>query len=227
MATGDQSGGAVTDQAEGAVRRYSITGRSSLRPFTEPSMIYMRIRSIFGLSARSEILRSLLFTRERSTAATLAARTNYTKRNVAEACDSLVQAGILRSRQVGNRLYFSIADEDALSTFLGPSAHIHPDWPALLRVLSEIYRWAFSAAQSDDRVLVVETHRVFKQIQPDLESLGSEPDHVTGARFLPIWRRWSVAFTESVATGKWPAIGGASAARSAMSRTGSPGRKVG
>ncbi len=109
-------------------RRFTRTGRSSLRPLSERSMIYLRMRSVFGLSARTEVLRHFLFTRERSTAAMLATQTNYAKRNVAEACESLTQAGVLQSKQIGNRLYFSLIDAEALAAFLGPLAPIRPDW---------------------------------------------------------------------------------------------------
>ena len=187
-------------------RKFARTGRSSLRPLSERSMIYLRIRSVFGLSARTEVLRYLLITRERSTAAMLATQTNYAKRNVAEACESLVQAGVLQSKQIGNRLYFSLIDAEALEAFLGPSAPIRPDWPELLRVVNALFRWAGSANQSDDRVLTVETHGVFDEIQNDLESLRLEmPDFVTGADFLPSWRRWSVGLTKSLAAGERPA----------------------
>ena len=187
-------------------RRFTRTGRSSLRPLSERSMIYLRMRSVFGLSARTEVLRHFLFTRERSTAAMLATQTNYAKRNVAEACESLTQAGVLQSKQIGNRLYFSLIDAEALAAFLGPLAPIRPDWPELLRVVNALFRWTGSANQSDNRVLTVETHGVFDEIQNDLESLRLEmPDFVTGIDLLPSWRRWSVALMKSLAAGEWPA----------------------
>jgi hypothetical protein len=199
------SGAAKWPQASNE-RRFAKTGRSSLRPLSDRSMVYLRMRSIFGLSARTEVLRYLLFTTERTTAAMLAIQVNYTKRNVAEACESLVQAGVLHSKQVGNRLYFSLVDGPALSTFVGTSAHLHPDWPALLRVVNALFRWSHSAVHSDERVLMVETHRVFNAIQDELETLKLEaPAHVTGAEFLPIWRRWSVRFVKALAAGEWPA----------------------
>lgn len=79
---------------------YKITGRSTLRPLTEPSMTYLRIRSIFGATARAEILRCLLYNVEfdRISVQMLADQTNYGKRIVAESAESLAHAGILRQR---------------------------------------------------------------------------------------------------------------------------------
>ncbi|HEX3795253.1 MAG TPA: hypothetical protein VHV57_12205 [Acidimicrobiales bacterium] len=205
-ATVNRYSGAAKWPQPSSERKFARTGRSSLRPLSDPSMIYLRMRSIFGLSARTEVLRYLLFTRERSTAAMLAVQANYTKRNVAEACDSLTRAGVLQSKQIGNRLYFSLVDEPALSAFLKPSAYLHPDWPALLRIVNALFRWSHTAICSEERALVVETHLLFNTIQEDLETLKLEaPDRVTGAEFLPIWRRWSVRLMKALAGGEWPA----------------------
>jgi hypothetical protein len=199
-------------------RKFAVTGRSSLRRLSERSMVYLRMRSIFGLSARTEVLRYLLFTRERSTAAMLAMQTNYTKRSIAEACESLAQAGALHSKQVGNRLYFSLVDGEALLAFLGPSAPIRPDWPALLRVVNALDRWT-QFVESDERLLTVQTHQVFTQIQEDLEVLRLEmPDQVSGEEFMPIWNRWSVALMKSLAAGEWPGNTGGVAFGSATSK---------
>jgi len=201
-ATVNRSSGAAKWPRATTERKFARTGRSSLRPLSERSMIFLRMRSIFGLSARTEVLRYLLFTGERSTAAMLAAQTNYAKRNVAEACESLVQAGVLQSTQIGNRLYFSLVDGEALSAFLGPSAHIRPDWPVLLRVVNAVFSWTQLEKTSNDRVVTVETHRAFNGIRGDLNALRLEaPDHVVGSQFMPIWRNWSVMLMRSLAAG--------------------------
>ena len=99
---------------------YKATGRSTLRPLTEPSLVLLRMRTMFGLSARTEILRYFLFHPwQRATAAMLAESANYAKRNVADACDMLAQAGVLSSKGVGNRFYFSLAPGDSLADFVG------------------------------------------------------------------------------------------------------------
>jgi hypothetical protein len=189
-------------------RDFTRTGRSSLRPLSEGSMVYLRMRSIFGLTARTEILRYLLFTGERSTAAMLAAQVNYAKRNVAEACESLSRAGLLHSKQFGNRLYFSLADSKRLLDFLGPYADIRPDWASLFRVVNTLFRWIGSET-SNERVLTVQTHAAFSEIRDDLESLRLEmPSHVVGPAFLPIWCTWAVAVAKSLAAGEWPVDAG-------------------
>lgn len=188
--------------------RFRLTGRSALRSLAEPSMLYLRMRSIFGLGARTEVLRSLLVSRDRETAAMLAAQTQYAKRNVAEACDMLTLSGVLRARQIGNRLYFSLADERALAAFVGPVPQVCPDWPALLRVVNALLRWTILDEQCDDRVLAVETHQLLASIRDDLDSLHiGAPAPSTGASLVAIWREWTAALIGSLASGRYPADG--------------------
>jgi hypothetical protein len=154
----------------------------------------------------------------------LAMHTNYTKRNVADACESLVQAGVLQSKQTGNRLYFSILDGEALLDFVGLSPPIHPDWPALFRVVNALFRWAESV-DTDERVLIVKTHGTFSEIQEDLDSLRMErPEHLTGSDFMPIWRDWSTRLMNSLAAGEWP-ISTGTRVRSDVSRKSVTSRK--
>ena len=43
-----------------------------------------------------------------------------------EACESLSCVGLLQSKQVSNRLYFSLGDTETLLAFLGRYAEIRP-----------------------------------------------------------------------------------------------------
>jgi len=191
----------------GAVPRpYQTTGRSTLRPLTEASAVYLRMRAVFGLSARTEILRYLAFNEEWSTAAGLAAKTNYAKRNIADACELLTQAGLLHSRAVGNRRYFSLADAPALMYFVGEVPSETPDWSALLRVVSHILDWTNAAQRMQSRVLMVETHQIAAAIGDDLATLGIAPaPHSAGQDFIDAWSWWAESVTKDMSAGRWPA----------------------
>jgi hypothetical protein len=187
-------------------RPYKTTGRSTLRSLSEPSLVYLRIRAIFGLGARTEVLRYLLFNNERSTAAMLALKTNYAKRNVADACETLVKAGLLHATSVGNRLYFSLKDAPALINFIGDIPSETPDWPALLRVVTKIQDWTYAAEIMPPKVLMVETHQVAITIEDDLALLQIAPaSRAIGDDFIEIWSTWAMAVTKELSEGSWPA----------------------
>lgn len=90
--------------------------RSTLPPLDRPSLVWLRLRAMFGLGARTEILPYLLSrTGGAVSVAQLADATGYTKRNVAEACETLERAGVLAVRSVANRFYYYLARRAALS----------------------------------------------------------------------------------------------------------------
>jgi hypothetical protein len=164
------------------------------------------MRAIFGLGARTEVLRYLLFNNEPSTAATLASKTNYAKRNVADACENLVRAGLLHSASVGNRLYFSLTDPPALIQFIGDIPSETPDWSALLRVLTQILDWTDAAENMPSKVLMVETHRVSAAVEDDLVWLGIPPAaRSVGEDFVNVWSKWATKVTTDLSEGRWPA----------------------
>ncbi len=185
---------------------YKVTGRSTLRPLTDPSLVLLRMRAMFGLSARTEILRYLLFRHpERATAAMLAETTSYAKRNVADACDVLVQAGVLSSRTVGNRFYFSLADRDSLARFVGTLPDVAPDWSALLRVVATIVRVDETTEELTPEVLVVETHQTIRDISEDLDELDiPAPRRIRGGAVLNEWSQWTESVMKNFASGAWP-----------------------
>ena len=151
------------------------------------------------------MLRYLLFSDERATAAELAPKTNYAKRNIAEACEILAQAGVLSSTAVGNRLYFSIADAPALMDVIGEIPSQTPDWPVLLRVVSQIFDWTYEAESKSSRVLTVETHRVAVSIDDDLIALGiTPPPRSAGEEFVNVWAKWARNMTKRLSDGRWP-----------------------
>src|SRR6266487_1665521 len=76
--------------------RYTMTGRSLFESMEQPSRAWVRLRGMFGLGARTEIIRYFLSRKRRATVATIAASVGYAKRNVAEECDALAKAGVLR-----------------------------------------------------------------------------------------------------------------------------------
>lgn len=189
---------------------YKTTGRSTLRSLEEPSLLLLRMRAIFGISARTEILRCLRFNAgQRVTAAVLAELTNYTKRNVAESCDLLVQAGALSVREVRNRRYFSLANPGPLSLMIHPIPDVVIDWNALLRTVTTIQHIADISSTMAADALVVEVHQAIRDIEDDLDLLDlSAPRRLRGAAVIEAWDSWAEELMADVGAGVWlPADG--------------------
>ncbi len=185
---------------------YRVTGRSTLRDLAEPSLIVLRMRAIFGVGARTEIMRHLLLASDsRFTAAELSNAIGFAKRNVSEECDLLAQAGLLRVVTQGNRFYYSLDKRRNLASFVGRAATIAPDWSALFRVIHAIMSLTEITAEYSSEVQFVETHQALLRIEADLKTLGIEgPPKIRTTEMLDSWLTWASGIMGSMACGKWP-----------------------
>ena len=154
--------------------RYATTGRSSLESMVAPSLAWLRLRAMFGLGARTEILRYFLSGHRRATVASIAADVGYAKRNVAEECDSLEKAGVLKVQHVANRFYYLLHRGEELREWVGDIAPVRPDWTCLLQVTSSLVELEESAKSLSHDALSIEAHRVARRIDDELDALEIE-----------------------------------------------------
>jgi hypothetical protein len=203
-ATVSKHSGAVWPEGTRAFT-YKMTGKSVLDSMEQPSRAWLRLRGTFGLGAKTEILRFFLSDHRRGTAAMIAERAGYAKRVVADECEALAKAGVLRVHQVANRYYYALERPDALRAFVGDVATVRPDWTALLRVCSSLVELERRADQLSHRILMVEAHRVSEDIADDLDELELEdpPRLVNPDHYWPALRDFATTYMSSWARGQW------------------------
>lgn len=157
-------------------RRFKVTGRSSAPQLDKPSMVWLRLRAMFGIGARTEILRYFLSQEDgRSSAASISAATNYTKRNIAEECEALAHAGVLSVRPMGNRFYYSLAKRTELEAFVGSVPAITPNWIAMFGIARQLVVLESAAETGTTRTLAVKARTAIDEIEEDLDELEIDP----------------------------------------------------
>lgn len=172
-------------------RRFVVTGRSTLPALDHPSLVWLRLRFMFGVGARAEILRCFLSKSEGlMSVSALASATGYTKRNVAEECDTFERAGVLSMRAQGNRFYYALARRSELEAFVGEAANNRPSWTAMLNIARELVS---VERRGDAQVptLAVHARSVLRSIKDDLDELSIEPlsETVQGVDLWPgVWK---------------------------------------
>jgi len=195
-------------------RRFTVTGRSTLPTLDRASLAWLRIRAMFGLGARAEILRSFLsHGGGLMSIAGLAATTGYTKRNVADECDTLERAGVLSVRSRGNRFYFALARRAELEAFVGELPSIRPDWTAMLNIARELVALEKRVDGLTVRTLPVHVRKALRLIEDDLFELDVEPpsDDLRGADLWPAVRSLGLRHLGAWSVGRWPAGNGGEA----------------
>jgi hypothetical protein len=187
-------------------RSYRVTGRSTLPLLSQPSMIWLRLRAMFGLGARTEILRHFLSHNGGYSIATLASFTGYAKRNVAEECDALERAGVLAVNQVANRFYYYCAKPNELAAFVGDRPGVLPPWTPLFRVVDRLVDLERASQESPDRVIAVTARKVLDDIHGDLGGLGIKgpPEPRRGTSLWPQMGTWAEDLLAAWGRGRWP-----------------------
>lgn len=153
-----------------AAPKYTPTGRSSLPSFAAPALIALRLRALFGVAARADIFRVIVGEPDRAfTASDLIPSVNYTKRNIDNALEPLVMAGLLELRPVRNQRQYRLAQPARLLEFVGERPRLYPKWTPMLLCLASILDLAGRGHELAEPVAMVEAALLFRQIKPLLE----------------------------------------------------------
>lgn len=184
---------------DGQPLRFSATGRSSI-PETglRPALLQLRLRGIFGVSARAEIIRRMMPEPDRPFGiAELAMFTAYGKDNIADALDMMSVAGLIARNVMttaGNVGVFTLPAAGRVNQLVGGilPPDRHPYWAARFRVLLQLVDFAVSA--SPDRVVrAAEIERRLAQIHCDLRWVASFPHLRSGVdAVIDDFEKWSI-----------------------------------
>jgi hypothetical protein len=170
----------VSWPGEGKPLRFTPTGRSSVPELRRPALLQLRLRAIFGMSARVEIIKRMLPEPNRPFGiAELAMFTAYGKDNLADALDMMSMAGIVTRNVMttaGNVQVFTLSAAVRLENLLGdiPAPNCYPYWAARFRVLLMLVDFAVSGRE-DRTVRAAEIERLLGEMQSDLRWIGTFP----------------------------------------------------
>ena len=197
-------------------RPYEPTARSSLAPLTEPALIRLRLRALFGVGARAEILHAFVGQpRAQMTAADLARVAGYTKRNVTEELDRLELAGLLQVAAPSNQFLYRLHDRTALLDFVGRRPNVFPNWEPIFRIVTALLKAVRAIEPASETTQAIELEKLVADLGADLHDARVEPPSRARERTgtPEALQRWAVDFMRRLASGRgWPEL--ASRARS-------------
>jgi hypothetical protein len=157
----------------------SLSGKSLLPALVRPPLLSLRLRALFGVGARADVIGAVLLRSSGDFGASDLAFVGYSKRNLADALDMLAGAGLFRSARVGNRVRFSWRRHEALSALLEPLPVRIPPWSARFRLVSACLAFATRTQGKSERLRHVEAVRCLREISGDLQALGIEAPTAT------------------------------------------------
>ena len=171
--------------------------RKSQKPdMSAPINLAFRVRRLLGVGVRAEVVRVLLTVdAPRVSAGVLYQSAAFTRQNVREALNHLVEAGAVRRVTVGSEQFCSVRREPwfQLLGLDGQAPPMHRDWVQALGSLREIMRWLTDARVQElsEYMRASEARAMMTRLEPDLRYAGiSLPGHrATGADYWPVFVR--------------------------------------
>ncbi len=171
------------------------SGKSTEPVSKLPVNFAFRLRLLFGVGSRAEVLRYLLtIDRPESNARQITDAAAFAKRNVSETLTALTQAKVLIVRWRGNERVYGIDHGRWAALLGGPGGGLpaYVDWLRLLPVLRRLLDWVEDQVQAglSDYMLASEARRLIEELRSDLESVGVQlPDTSTvhGVDFWPVF----------------------------------------
>jgi hypothetical protein len=188
-----------------------------LKPATDPSKksqapdpdapinFAFRMRHLFGLGSRAEVIRYLLTAPiTDASALAVADAAAYAKRNVNDTLTSLVAARVVTAYELGNERRYSL-DRVLWSQFLRFQPNGWPtyrDWPRLLGALRRVSRWLHDPTleQLTPYMLASNARTLMEQLEPDLARDGVPPSVVPERDGERYWQTFVETVDRSLAT---------------------------
>lgn len=124
---------------EGEASPLQPSGKSSAAEIERSSLVQLRLRAMFGVSARAEILHWMLSEPTKQwSIAELVDRSCYGKPNVAETIDLLQRAGLVSHEKRGNAGSFQLTAAPQLAALVGELPATYPRWQAIFAIVETL-----------------------------------------------------------------------------------------
>ena len=202
-ATVNANGGAGWPAAPGKPLPFRSRARSLLDDLRRPALLSLRIRAIFGVGARAELIRVFLAHPEMAmTAADLSAATSYGKRNILNELEPLRLAGVVNSFRAVNADRFLLAQRDEVAALAQPLPKRFTPWTPTFAALGLILEVAGRGAKRGDLQNAVDAIRLLDERKQLFAAAGIyPPPFPPGPAAWPAFLAWSGSYARSVARG--------------------------
>jgi hypothetical protein len=175
--------------------------RAVLKDLTAGPLISLRIRAMFGVSARAELIRVFVSRPDTTfTATELAQETNYVRRQVIRALDSLQFAGLVRPFRAGANTRYALARPNDVETIVATRPARFPHWGSIFGLFHDLLGLLEQGARSGTVEAAVAARHFIEEHGIELErneiAIPQLPASVAAWSAL---QRWAIGVARSYA----------------------------
>lgn len=184
---------------------FAPSGKSQLPPLQSPALLYVKLRSLFGVGARADVIAFCLMEKKSDFAVSDTVDIGYTKRNLADVLEGFARAGIFEVWTVRNQLRYAFAKRDQIANIMGPLPEFAPSWRHVFEVLLILRTCIQKTARQSESTKVVEVRNTLIALEETLHKLNLTVPPMQ-SDFHAYWNsftEWILGIAQSLAEGRF------------------------
>jgi hypothetical protein len=184
--------------------KFKPSGKSKLPRLELPALLNLRLRTLFGVGARADLIAFFLTKKKADFSAADTTEIGYTKRNLSEILDDFVQAGIFDTFTVRNQQRYYFSKRDQMIQILSPLPEVILPWKNILEVLLPLRYALQQTSNKSESTKVVEIRNTLIELDNKLRKLNLTPPPLQPDfhAYLHSFAEWILEITKSLAHGE-------------------------
>ena len=184
--------------------KFIPSGKSKPPRCELPSLLYLRLRALFGVGARADLITFFLTQEKSHFTASDAAEIGYSKRGLANLLDSFVQSGFFDVITIRNQQNYRFIKRDQMINMIGLFPEVVPSWSPILEVVLPLRTCIQSIENKSEGTKVTEIRSALMKIEDKLYKLNLAPPPPIESDFSAYWQNfseWILKMLDSFAQG--------------------------
>lgn len=137
-----------------------------------PSLLSLRLRALFGVGARSDLMTFFLTQRKGDFTAADTAEIGYSKRSLAAMLEDFVQSGFFDSYTAQNKKFYRFIKRDAMTKIVGRLPNIIPPWKQFIEILLPLCSCILQVEHKSEAIKLVEIRKALLKVENQLHRLN-------------------------------------------------------
>jgi hypothetical protein len=153
----------------------TLSGKSKPPDCKIPALLGLRLRALFGVGARADLVTLFLTQESRPITASDTTEIGYNKRTLASALDSFCQTGLLTCHMTRNQKQYQLAKKEKLASLAGEVPQFVPNWRSLVVVFITLRDTLSKHQNHSVSSKVVAIQNVLASLKEHLQRLSISP----------------------------------------------------
>jgi len=185
--------------------KFKPSGKSSPPQCDAPALLGLRLRALFGVGARADLLTFFLTQKETVFTAADTVEIGYSKRSLADLLDNLVQSGLLVTSVVRNQRKYELVLKEQLKKVVGELPKVAPPWSRILEVLISLRSNLQQVDKNSITTNVVTMRTTLLRIEDLLPSIISSAPSLQSDlnQYWEAFTQWLLEILNAIANGNF------------------------